>query len=374
MGDGPSTLEKLGLTMGQRIGRRVEPDPSFWKGRSVLVTGHTGFKGGWLALWLSSMGAKVHGYALSPPTSPSFFESTRLKDGLESSTLGDIRDLSFLLKSMTPAKPSVVFHLAAQRLVRDSYLSPVETFSTNLMGTINLLEAARSSGEVQAIVNVTTDKCYENKEWLWPYRETDNLGGHDPYSSSKACAEIATAAYRKCFLAEAGIQVATARAGNVIGGGDWAKDRLIPDYFRAADRGEPLRIRSPNAVRPWQHVLEPLAGYLLLAEKLVTEGSPFAEAWNFAPEDSDAKPVSWIVDRLCESIPNGKWEHDVGSHAHEAALLRLDNSKAKANLRWLPRWSLPTALEKTIEWHRHWKAGESMADVTSRQIQSYQAA
>lgn len=370
MGERASTLEKLGLRMEQ-LG---QPDSSFWRGRSVLITGHTGFKGGWLALWLTSMGAKVHGYALSPPTSPSFFEATLLEDHLQSSTLGDIRNLASISKSLKQAKPSVVFHLAAQPLVRDSYLSPVETFSTNLMGTVNVLEATRASGEVQAIVNVTTDKCYENKEWLWPYRETDSLGGHDPYSSSKACAEIATAAYRKSFLAEAGIHVATARAGNVIGGGDWATDRLIPDFFRAADRGETLQIRSPNAVRPWQHVLEPLAGYLLLAEKLVIEGGSFAEAWNFAPEDTDAKPVSWIVDRLCASASNGKWEHDVGSQPHEAALLKLDNSKAKANLGWFPRWGLPTALEKTIEWHRHWKAGELMVDLTTRQIQAYQAA
>jgi len=355
-------MEGLGLNTG------------FWRNRAVFVTGHTGFKGGWLALWLARLGAKVHGYALEPPTSPSFFNEVQLERHLAASTIGDIRDLAAVAVAMRQAKPSVVFHLAAQPLVRESYASPVDTFATNFLGTVNVLESARESHEVQAIVNVTTDKCYENKEWLWPYRETDNLGGHDPYSSSKACAEIATAAYRRSFLAEAGIRVATARAGNVIGGGDWAKDRLIPDFFRAADRGETLQIRSPNAVRPWQHVLDPLAGYLLLAEKLVTEGSPFAEAWNFAPEDTDAKPVSWIVDRLCESIPNGKWEHDVGSQPHEAALLKLDNSKAKASLVWLPRWGLPTALEKTIEWHRHWKAGESMADVTTRQIQAYQAA
>ncbi len=325
-------------------------------------------------MWLSHLGAKVYGFALAPPTSPSLFNEVKLQSHLAASTIGDIRDLASVSKAMSHAKPSVVFHLAAQPLVRESYESPVATFATNVLGTVNVLESARRSGEVQAIVNVTTDKCYENKEWLWPYRETDSVGGHDPYSSSKACAEIATAAYRRSFLAEAGIHVATARAGNVIGGGDWAKDRLIPDFFRAVDHGETLRVRSPNAVRPWQHVLEPLAGYLLLAEKLVIEGSPFAEPWNFAPEDTDAKPVSWIVDRLCASVSNGKWEHDVGSQPHEAALLKLDNSKAKANLGWLPRWSLPTALEKTIEWHRHWKAGESMADVTTRQIETYQDA
>jgi CDP-glucose 4,6-dehydratase len=354
-------MEGLGLNSG------------FWKNRSVFVTGHTGFKGGWLSLWLARLGAKVYGYALEPPTSPSFFNVVQLESCLASSTIGEIRDPAAVSEAMKYAKPSVVFHLAAQPLVRESYASPIETFATNVLGTVNVLESARRTEEIQAIVNVTTDKCYENKEWLWPYRETDTLGGHDPYSSSKACAEIATAAYRKSFLADAGIHVATARAGNVIGGGDWAKDRLIPDFFRAADRGETLRLRSPNAVRPWQHVLEPLAGYLLLAEKLVTEGSPFAEPWNFSPENSDAKPVSWIVDRLCASVSDGKWEHDVGSKPHEAALLKLDNSKAKANLGWLPRWELPTALEKTIEWHRHWKAGESMTDLTTRQIQAYQA-
>jgi CDP-glucose 4,6-dehydratase len=349
-------------------------NPAFWRNRPVFLTGHTGFKGGWLSLWLSHLGAKVYGFALEPPTSPSFFNEVQLESYLAVSTIGDIRDLASVSGVMRQARPNVVFHLAAQPLVRESYASPVETFATNVLGTVNVLESARRTEGVQAIVNVTTDKCYENKEWLWPYRETDNLGGHDPYSSSKACAEIATAAYRKSFLAETDIHVATARAGNVIGGGDWANDRLIPDFFRALDRGETLRVRSPNAVRPWQHVLEPLAGYLLLAEKLVIEGSPFAEAWNFAPEDTDAKSVSWIVDRLCASASNGKWERDLGTQPHEAALLKLDNSKAKANLGWFPRWGLPTALEKTIEWHRHWKAGESMADLTTRQIQAYQAA
>lgn len=349
-----------------------QPDPRFWKNRSVLITGHTGFKGGWLALWLTSMGAKVHGYALSPPISPSFFESTLLKDRLESATLGDVRDLSFLSKSLMQAKPSVVFHLAAQPLVRDSYLSPVETFSTNVMGTVNLLEASRVSGEVQAIVNVTTDKCYENKEWLWPYRETDNLGGHDPYSSSKACAEIATAAYRKSFLADAGIHVATARAGNVIGGGDWANDRLIPDFFRAIHRGEALRIRSPNAVRPWQHVLEPLAGYLLLAEKLLGSGDGHADAWNFGPDLSDAKPVSWVVDHLCTRLQGAKWAIEASPQPHESRLLRLDSSKARSILNWAPRWPLHVALDRTVDWYQAWRDNYTVVKLTEQQLLAYE--
>lgn len=349
-------------------------DKSFWRDRSVFVTGHTGFKGGWISLWLSNLGAKVHGYSLIPPTTPNFFSETHLENRLQSSTIGDIRDLTKLTFELQTAKPSIVIHMAAQPLVRESYVSPVETFTTNVVGTVNVLEAVRSVDTVEAVVSITTDKCYENQEWVWPYRENDRLGGHDPYSSSKACAELAAAAYRNSFLADAGIQLASVRAGNVIGGGDWATDRLIPDFLRAVDADESLRIRSPNAIRPWQHVLEPLSGYLLLAERLVNEGAEFAEAWNFGPEEADSKPVSWILDRLCQKIPNANWVLDGSPQPHEAGVLKLDSVKAKTRLNWAPRWSLDTALDKTVEWHQLWREGQSMAEVSAHQIEAYQIA
>lgn len=347
--------------------------PTFWRNRSVFLTGHTGFKGGWIALWLSQLGAKVHGYSLAPPTSPNFYTATQLQDRLQTSTIADIRDLSKLAAAVQAAKPSIVIHMAAQPLVRESYNTPVETFATNVLGTVNVLEAARQAETVQAIVNITTDKCYENQEWLWPYRENDRLGGHDPYSSSKACAEIAAASYRNSFLAEAGIYLASVRAGNVIGGGDWATDRLIPDFLRAIDAGETLRIRSPNAVRPWQHVLEPLSGYLMLAERLVADGAAFAEAWNFGPDEFDAKPVSWIVERLCKKFSNARWELQGEPQPHEAGLLKLDSAKAKTRLGWTPRWSLEVALDKTVEWHQAWRECQSMAEISIQQIEQYQA-
>jgi CDP-glucose 4,6-dehydratase len=343
----------------------------FWRGRSVFLTGHTGFKGGWIALWLAQLGAKVHGYSLTPPTTPNFYSETKLQERIQSSDIADIRDLRKLKSAMKAAKPSIVIHMAAQSLVRESYKTPVETFTANVIGTVNMLEAVRETDTVQAVVNITTDKCYENREWLWPYRENDRLGGHDPYSSSKACAEIATAAFRNSFLAEAGIQLASVRAGNVIGGGDWAPDRLLPDFLRAMDACEILRIRAPNAVRPWQHVLEPLSGYLMLAERLVTDDANFAEAWNFGPEESDAKPVSWIVDRLCQKVPHARWALEGTPQPHEAGLLKLDSAKAKTRLGWAPRWPLEIALDKTIEWHQAWKEAQSMADVTVKQIDAY---
>ena len=346
----------------------------FWEGRPVFITGHTGFKGGWISLWLSLLGAKVHGYSLFPPTVPNFFSETQLLNRLQSSIIGDIRDLMKLTSALQMARPSIVIHMAAQSLVRESYVTPVDTFAINLIGTVNLLEALRSVDTVEAVVNITTDKCYENREWVWPYRENDRLGGHDPYSSSKACAELATAAYRNSFFAEAGIQLASVRAGNVIGGGDWATDRLIPDFLRAFDAGETLSVRSPSAVRPWQHVLEPLSGYLLLAERLVTEGSKFAESWNFGPEEADAKPVSWVLDRLCQKIPSANWAFEGATQPHEAGLLKLDSTKAKMLINWAPRWSLDTALDKTVEWHQSWKDGKSMAEVSLRQIKEYQTA
>jgi len=343
----------------------------FWKNRSVFLTGHTGFKGGWLALWLTNMGAKVNGYALDAKIMPNFFTETNLRERLTSSTIGDIKNFSTLKDAMSFAKPSIVINMAAQPLVRKSYEKPVETFKTNIFGTINLLEAARKIDTVEAIVNITTDKCYQNKEQLKPYIENDKLGGHDPYSSSKACAELVTAAYRDSFLRESGIKIATARAGNVIGGGDWATDRLIPDFLRTIDSGKKLFIRYPNAVRPWQHVLEPLSGYLMLAEKLITSGDNFSEAWNFGPEENDSKPVSWILDFFSQKIPDVQWEIDRSVKPHEANLLLLDSSKAKSRLGWVPKWSLKRGLNKTIEWHQAWKEKELMSEVSVSQIKSY---
>jgi CDP-glucose 4,6-dehydratase len=345
----------------------------FWKGRRVFLSGHTGFKGGWLALWLADMGAEVHGYALPPPTSPGFFDVVGVADRMASNTIADLRDADALTRAVQAASPEVVFHLAAQPLVRYSYAEPVETYAVNVMGTVNLLEAVRRTPGVKAIVNVTTDKCYENREWIWPYRENEPLGGYDPYSSSKACSELVTAAYRRSFLDSAGVGLASARAGNVIGGGDWAADRLVPDFLRAIDAGQPLVIRSPDAVRPWQHVLEPLAGYLLLAERLLESGAGFAEAWNFGPDEADARPVRWIVERLCGCCPGARWQCDQAPQPHEAHTLRLDSSKAKAMLGWRPRWSLAQALEKTLEWHQAWRAGRDMADESLRQIGLYLA-
>jgi CDP-glucose 4,6-dehydratase len=355
-----STMENLAL------------NSQFWCNRNVFVTGHTGFKGGWLSFWLSKMGANVYGYALNPPTNPSFYVETNLKYRLINSTIGDIRDLDLLVKAMKTAKPSIIIHLAAQPLVLDSYKFPVETFGTNVMGTVNVLESARYVDSLEAIVVVTTDKCYENREWQWPYRENDRLGGHDTYSSSKACAELVTSAYRDSFIASSGIQLASARAGNVIGGGDWANDRLIPDFFRAVDSGKKMIVRSPNAVRPWQHVMEPIFGYLLLAQKLVTNGSSYAEAWNFGPNESDARTVSWVVDQISQSFPSLRCEVDITKQEHETSLLRLDSSKAKSKLDWSPRWSLNTALEKTIEWHQAWQEGIDLVKTTNSQITSYE--
>ena len=346
-------------------------DSVFWKGKSVFLTGHTGFKGGWIGHWLTELGAQVHGYALAPPTEPNFFTETNLQERITSSTTGDILDLKKISKAISLTKPDILIHMAAQPLVRESYKTPVETFAANVLGTVNVLEAARQSNTIKAIVNITTDKCYENKDWLWPYRENDPLGGYDPYSASKACAEISAAAYRNSFLGEAGIHLASVRAGNVIGGGDWAIDRLIPDFFRSIDCGETLTIRFPSAVRPWQHVLEPLSGYLLLAERLYTEGEAFAEAWNFGPNNEDEKPVSWIVERLCEQIPGSTWKTEDDIQLHEAGLLKLDSSKAKTRLGWVPRWNLEAALGKTVEWHQAWRNQEDMVGVTSSQIQAY---
>ena len=347
---------------------------SFWKGKKVLITGHTGFKGGWLSLWLSDMGAEVYGYSLNPSTESNFFTVCNLKDYLAGSTIADIRDPIALQQQMQSVFPDIVLHLAAQPLVRYSYAAPVETYAVNVMGTVNLLEAVRQTSSVKAVVIVTTDKCYENREWLWPYRENEAMGGFDPYSSSKACSEIITAAWRRSFLEPAGIHIATARAGNVIGGGDWAPDRLIPDFLQSLDARKTLTIRSPHAIRPWQHVLEPLAGYLLLAESLFEKGGAFAEAWNFGPEDSDACSVKWIVEYLCSQVPGASWQSDVTIQPHEANTLKLDSSKAKKELMWQPRWNLPTALRMTLEWHQAWREGFDMASTSLGQIRNYEAA
>jgi len=349
----------------------MEINHSFWKGRSVFLTGHTGFKGGWIAMWLTMMGAKVNGYSLEAPSVPSFYSETRLKDRLNFSTIDNIQNLSALKNAINYVKPSVIFHMAAQPLVRESYISPVETFKTNTIGTVNLLEAARMLDTVEAIINITTDKCYESKEKLIPYVESDKLGGYDPYSSSKVCAEMVSIAYKNSFLKERGIKIATVRAGNVIGGGDWATDRLLPDFFRSIKEKKKLLIRSPNSIRPWQHVLEPLSGYLLLAEKLVTEGENFEGAWNFGPQENDAKSVSYIVNYLSKKIPNIEWEIDKASQPHETKLLLLDSSKAKIKLGWSQKLSLELALDKTIEWYQAMKNNQLMADFSISQIKSF---
>ena len=352
---------------------------SFWRDKCVLLTGHTGFKGSWLSLWLQSMGAQVVGYALAPPTNPSLFEVAEVGNGM-TSVIGDIRDLEHLREVFAEHQPEIVIHMAAQPLVRYSYSEPVETYSTNVMGTVNLLEAVRNTSSVKAVVNVTSDKCYENREWVWGYRENEAMGGHDPYSNSKGCAELVTAAYRNSFFQPSTINhqpspaVATARAGNVIGGGDWADDRLIPDIMRAITQCKPVNIRNPHAIRPWQHVLEPLSGYLLLAQKLYEEGAVYAEGWNFGPNDEDAKPVQWIVDKLTKTWGEGaSWVLDGGDHPHEAHYLKLDCSKAKARLDWHPHWNLPTTLDNIIRWNKQWIAGENMQKASLQQIADYQA-
>jgi CDP-glucose 4,6-dehydratase len=345
----------------------------FWRGKRVFVTGHTGFKGGWLSQWLATLGAEVHGYALEPPTDPSFFATCRLDRQVVSSVVADIRNAERLERAIQDARPEVVFHLAAQSLVRYSYKEPVETYAVNVMGTVNLLEAIRKAPGVKAVVNVTTDKCYDNREWEWPYREDEPLGGHDPYSSSKACSELVTAAYRLSFLEPANVMLASARAGNVIGGGDWAEDRLIPDFFRAVEAGESLTIRSPGAVRPWQHVLEPVAGYLMLAEHLYVHGAPFATAWNFGPEDSDSRPVEWIIERLCQRVAGARWDSGAEAELHEAHTLKLDSSRARQKLGFRPRWNLETALDRTVVWHDAWRNDQDMTEVTARQIAEYTA-
>jgi CDP-glucose 4,6-dehydratase len=346
----------------------------FWRSKRVFLTGHTGFKGSWLSLWLQSLGAKVHGYALNPPTTPSLFDVANVGKGMASSHIADIRDAEQLRKAMQDAQPEIVFHLAAQPLVRYSYAQPVETYAVNVMGTVHLLEAARATPSVKAVVNVTSDKCYENQERMDGYREDEAMGGYDPYSSSKGCAELVTAAYRRSYFEAANIALASVRAGNVIGGGDWAADRLIPDALRAIAENRPVVIRNPQAVRPWQHVLEPLGGYLTLAEKLFLNGETFTEAWNFGPDDEDAKPVQWIIDRFTQQWGGGaSWQRDHADHPHEAHYLKLDCSKARTRLGWQSKWILTQALEKIIAWHKAHDGGADMREFSLKQIAAFQA-
>lgn len=341
-----------------------------WRGRRVFVTGHTGFKGGWLALWLNEMGAQVTGLAL-PPEHPSLFEQARIGD-LVDHIEGDIRDLATVETAMARARPEIVFHLAAQPLVRLSYDIPAETFATNVQGTVHVLDTCRRAPDCRAIVCITSDKCYENREWVWPYRESDPMGGHDPYSASKGAAELVIASYRRSFFAD-GPLLASVRAGNVIGGGDWSADRLIPDIIRALLAGRDVAIRAPDAIRPWQHVLEALSGYLAIGGHLLHGDRRFADAWNFGPADDDARPVRWIVERMLAAWGSGSWTGSDEPQRHEANLLRLDCSKARRELGWRPAWSLDTALERIVDWHRAVDRGEDARAVSLAQLAAYRA-
>jgi CDP-glucose 4,6-dehydratase len=353
-------------------------DPSFWKGKRVFLTGHTGFKGGWLALWLGSMGAKITGYALAPNTKPNFYQAAKVESNLEKSHIADIRDLEKLQKAIAEAKPELVIHMAAQPLVRYSYVNPVETYATNVMGTVHVLESIRFLDCVRAAVIVTTDKCYENKEWAWGYRENEPMGGYDPYSNSKGCAELVTSAYRQSYFSpdkypQHHVAVASARAGNVIGGGDWSEDRLIPDAIKAFEANQPLMIRNPLATRPWQHVLEPLSGYLVLAQALYQEGAKFDGGWNFGPLDEDARPVQEVIDLLIQrwNTP-ASWQQVLGEQPHEAHALKLDISKARQYLQWSPKWGLENAVEKISQWQMAYQKQSDMHAVSLQQIKDYQ--
>lgn len=360
------------------VAHRASVDPSFWKGKRVFLTGHTGFKGGWLSLWLTSMGAKVMGYALAPNTNPNFFEVAKVADDLERSHIADIRDLEKLQKAMANAKPEVVIHMAAQPLVRYSYANPVETYATNVMGTVHVLESIRHVDSVRAVVIVTTDKCYENKEWAWGYRENEPMGGYDPYSNSKGCAELVTSAYRQSYFpaekyAKHQVAIASARAGNVIGGGDWSEDRLIPDAIKAFEANETLIIRNPLATRPWQHVLEPLSGYLVLAQALYEKGAKFDGGWNFGPRDEDARPVQEVINLLIKNWGSvASWTQDQSEQPHEAHSLKLDCSKARQFLNWIPQWSLEQVIEKITQWHHAYLKQNNMREISLQQISKYQ--
>jgi CDP-glucose 4,6-dehydratase len=354
-----------------------EIDLAFWKEKKVFLTGHTGFKGSWLSLWLTSMGAKVTGYALNPVSQPNLYDVLDISRIIDHSLIGDIRDLALLQKSMHEAEPDIVIHMAAQPLVRYSYVNPVETYSTNVMGTVHVLESARYSQTIRATVIVTTDKCYENKEWVWGYRENEPMGGNDPYSSSKGCAELVTAAYRNSFFSDSNYAehrnaIGTVRSGNVIGGGDWSEDRLIPDAIKAFINGKPLMIRNPLATRPWQHVLEPLSGYLVLAQSLYLEGVRYAGGWNFGPRDEDTRAVKEVIELLSKGWgKNVTWQADSAESPHEAQLLKLDCSKARVHLGWRPKWSVNESIAKILEWQCAYQSNLDMKAFSLSQIQSY---
>jgi len=356
----------------ENLVRKVRLERSFWKNKKVFLTGHTGFKGSWLTIWLNYLGAEVLGFSLDPITNPNLFTEADLSGDLID-IRGDIRDYNKLSRSMSEFQPEIIIHMAAQPLVRYSYKEPIETFTTNIVGTANIFESARNCTSVKAILNVTTDKCYENMEWDRAYTENDTLGGHDPYSSSKACSEIITSAYKKSYLHDAGISIASARAGNVIGGGDWSDDRLIPDILNSFEENKIVVIRNPKSVRPWQHVLEPLSGYLLLVQNLYNFGDVFAQPWNFGPYDKDSKQVEYIVNKIKNIWGNdANWEIDENPNPHEAKYLKLDISKAINNLNWEPKWNLDNAIERIVIWHKSWRNGANVKNLCLKEIEDYE--
>ncbi|MDC1242312.1 CDP-glucose 4,6-dehydratase [Gammaproteobacteria bacterium] len=354
----------------------MEINTNFWKNKSVFITGHTGFKGSWASLLLQHLGANVTGYALEPNTEKNMFNISNVQCNMNS-VISDIRDYDNLLMEIKNAEPEIIFHMAAQPLVRESYSHPIETYDINLMGTINLLNICREIASIKSVINVTTDKCYENKEWIWGYREDEPMGGYDPYSSSKACSEIATASFRRSYFnkhnyAEHGVGIATARAGNVIGGGDWSKDRLIPDIINSIEENKELKIRSLMSTRPWQHVLEPVYGYLILAEKLYSHGADYSEAWNFGPESSNIVSVKNILDKLNNLFPNKiMWSQDKSVNPHEASLLSLDISKAKNRLNWYPNFNIDKTLELVVDWHKEYSDNQNMREFSISQIKYF---
>ena len=363
MEEQPSVLESMELKVHK----------SFWKNKRVIITGHTGFKGSWLSLWLNFLEAKVTGYALNPFTNPNLFSLLGIKKNI-SDHRDNIRDLSSLISVIKSSEPRIIIHLAAQSLVRKSYKDPVGTFATNVMGMVNLMEAARSCDSVRVILVVTSDKCYENREIDYGYRETDTIGGHDPYSCSKGCAELVTSAFRRSFFENgSAVAIASARAGNVIGGGDWAADRIVPDAMRAFNENQILMVRNPGAVRPWQHVLDPLSGYMTLCEKMWNHPSKFSEGWNFGPADENVRTVGEVTDRISELWgDHAAWERSNVDHPHEATLLKLDITKAKKQLGWKPKWDLDTALEKTVSWYKSYYNGQDVGEMSLKQIEEYQ--
>jgi len=347
----------------------------FYNNKKVFITGHTGFKGSWLCLLLNSLGADVYGYALKPVTSPSLFKSAGIENNI-TSFIGDIRDFKNLLSKLEIVKPDIVIHMAAQPLVRESYRNPVENYEVNVMGTVNILEAVRKVKNIRVVLNVTTDKCYENKEWHWAYRENEPLGGYDPYSNSKACSELVTSSFRSSFFNPENYQIhktvlVTARAGNVIGGGDWSSDRLIPDFIRSIISEEKVEIRNPTAIRPWQHVLDCLSGYLTLIEKASDSEGRLSGAWNFGPEESDARDVKWIIEQLCKKWGNAEYIINKEASLHEANYLKLDCSKSKNELSWYPRWNIETALDKVVEWNKSFIKNENVKEICIRQLNDY---